>query len=853
VQGNIIEQGEGGIKQHGHCWSETSNPTISNHKTDFGSRNSAGTFNSTLVELSPNTQYYVRAYATDNEGTTYGNEINFVTKAISIPEAPGNLVADAEYSSQITISWTDNSDNEEGFKIERSPDGTTEWVEIATVGANVTSFQNINLNPSTPYYYRVRAFNPGGNSGFSNTASTTTLPFVPVPAAPQNLEGVPISNSQINLIWEDMSDNEEGFIIERSPDGSTGWTVIEVVENDIETYQNQELNSSTIYYYRVRAFNSGGESDWSNIANATTISELTLAAPTDLTAEPVSSTEIYLSWTDNSDNEEGFKIERAGESMNWREIAYVGTDTAFFLDIGLTASVIYYYRVRAFRDESNSDYSNTANATTLDETVPAAPSGLSAETKSDTEISISWTDNSNNEYGFMVEISSDDEMTWNYVGETGPDTTAGEIIGLSPGTTYSFRVYAYNAKGNSGYSNIASATTQSELTVPITPTDLTAEAVSSSQINLSWTDNSDNEEGFKIEFLYEGVPNWIQIGTTLPNIASAEVGSLSPGTLYNFRVRAYNSEGNSDYSNTADATTLADIPVPAAPTNLVAQAISDSRIDLSWTDNSDNEEGFKIERSEEGINWIAITTVAADVHIFHNIELPRSTLFYYRVRAFNPGGDSESSNIAFAETFLCPGYLLIDHIAGDVAPISEPNVRYIVVESNLSGENKCWIKQNLGAQFVAGGPTDNSQEVAGWYWQFNRKQGYMHDGVTRTPSTTWIYPIDEDSEWQPANDPCTILFGRDWRIPTQMEWQNVDNNGGWNSFIDAYASDLNLHAAGSLEFNTGNLYYRSSGGLFWSTTQSNGTRSWLMLIEYSTSMPETTFKTHGLSIRCIRD
>lgn len=270
VQGDIVEQGEGGVKKHGHCWSVSQDPTINNDKTELGFVNTSGTFNSQLALLSPGIKYYVRAYATDNEGTSYGKEISFTTLNIPVPVAPSNLAADAESSTQITINWSDNSDNEEGFKIERSPNGTTDWTEIATVGSGITNFQNIDLTPSTTYYYRVRAFNPGGNSGYSNTASATTKINVPVPAA-----------------------------------------------------------------------------------------------PTDLYADAISGSEIYLSWTDNSNNEVGFIIERAGASMTWREIAIVGFDTAYFLNAGLTPSVTYYYRIRAFNDGGNSDFSNIDSATTF--------------------------------------------------------------------------------------------------------------------------------------------------------------------------------------------------------------------------------------------------------------------------------------------------------------------------------------------------------------------------------------------------------------------------------------------------------------------------------------------------------
>ena len=93
-----------------------------------------------------------------------------------LPAAPTTLTATTISRSQINLSWVDNSDNETGFKIERCKNATcTNFVEIAQVGANVTSFANTGLTKNTTYNYRVRAFNGGGNSGYSNTANAKTL------------------------------------------------------------------------------------------------------------------------------------------------------------------------------------------------------------------------------------------------------------------------------------------------------------------------------------------------------------------------------------------------------------------------------------------------------------------------------------------------------------------------------------------------------------------------------------------------------------------------------------------------------------------------------------------------------
>jgi len=190
-------------------------------------------------------------------------------------------------------------------------------------------------------------------------------------------------------------------------------------------------------------------------------------------------------------------------------------------------------------------------------------------------------------------------------------------------------------------------------------------------------------------------------------------------------------------------------------------------------------------------------------------------------------------------------------VAGTIAPVTK-TVTYGTV-NNIPGEPlKCWITSNLGASQQATFVNDATEASAGWYWQFNRKQGYKHDGATVTPSWT-ITSISEFTDWTAANDPCTLELGSGWRIPTYTEWYNVDNTGGWTNWNGPWSSGLKMHAAGYLYNIDGSLYNRGSDGSYWSSTQYSATNGWNLIFHSSNCGMYDNDKAFGFTLRCVRD
>ena len=207
----------------------------------------------------------------------------------------------------------------------------------------------------------------------------------------------------------------------------------------------QTSHDSTISLSEKLANNTNVDSYWaySNDANATPTAPP--AAPSSLTATAASNTQINLAWTDNSSNETGFKIKRKTPEGTYAEIATIGANVTIFSDTSLTASTVYFYRIRAFNTGGHSDYPNETSTTTLPN-APAVPSSLTATVAGSSQINLAWVDNSSNEDGFKIEHKIGAAGTYAKIATTGANVTSFVNTGLTDGVTYFYRVRAFNTQ-----------------------------------------------------------------------------------------------------------------------------------------------------------------------------------------------------------------------------------------------------------------------------------------------------------------------------------------------------------------------------------------------------------------------
>jgi hypothetical protein len=197
------------------------------------------------------------------------------TSGLGAPGAPSSLAATAVSSSTINVTWSDNAPVATTWYVVQMSNDNVNFTDVASLPGAATSWSSTQLAANTHYYYRVRAQNAAGTSGYSNSGGATTSAAssaLPVPAAPGNVAAGQSSVSprtQINVYWADNSSNETGFAIFRSTD-RVNFTQVGTVGPNVTQFDNSGLNTNTRYYYYVKAYDGSGMSVSSNIDSAIT-------------------------------------------------------------------------------------------------------------------------------------------------------------------------------------------------------------------------------------------------------------------------------------------------------------------------------------------------------------------------------------------------------------------------------------------------------------------------------------------------------------------------------------------------------------------------------------------------------
>ncbi len=406
------------------------------------------------LEINTTDMYRVRSLMGANDVSTWSAEVSETTLML-LPDAPSGLDVNAIDPYSISITWTDNSGNENGFALERSFERVFRYQVIATLDEDVTSYDDTDLDDEVNYYYRVSAFNDNGWSEYSNVGEIQT-PKGP-PLAPTNLQGSVASATEIRLSWIDLSDNEDGFTVERSLQANDGFEVLALTATGVSAFNDITVQQLTTYYYRVKSFNDVGESDYTAVVDFTTPLAVP-AAPSGLTGVALE-LDIKLEWTDNAINEDEYYIERRNPDFNWITIGPLDANTSEYLDNQIEPESDYRYSVYARNAAGYSSLSNEVNVTSFG-VPPESPSGLEARGTGIVSVKLTWVPGSYNETGFSIERKGAVDGMYSEVGITSGEQYYDDAR-LEPESTYWYRVSGQNGYGSSGYSDEVSITTLS--------------------------------------------------------------------------------------------------------------------------------------------------------------------------------------------------------------------------------------------------------------------------------------------------------------------------------------------------------------------------------------------------------
>ena len=629
----------------------------------------------TVTGLVAGTDYEFQVVATNANGDS--TPAVAATGTIDPPAAPSGVSVTPTGSTSATVSWTDNSSDEDGFEV-RHRTLSTAWTTSATTARNAVAAAVSGLTPGTATQFRVLARNAAGA-----TPSATVSRTMP-PAAPSGLAATVAGPNSVTLSWTDESGGETGFLIQYKLSTATVWTDAGSEAANAESATVTGLAVDAAYDFRVLARHaSNGLSSPSNVATLTTPGPP--SAPSGLSATGADSTSARLSWTDNSSDETAFDVEYRTGGGAWTAAATAAPDWTSWTVRGLTPGTNHDFRVVA-RNASGSAASNVASR----KTGPPAPSNLRARSSGGTW-RLEWNDNSSDEAEFDVyyqDTGDNDNDTWGYL-KSPPANSTSTDTGLA-GQNYFFVVYAYvDSSRSSSPSNVATVGTFPR---PAIPQDLAATGAGSTAATVAWTDNSANEGGFRVQhrtLTADGTAGDWTANVVAVDATSTTVSGLTPSGTYEFRVTAFILSTDTEAAKLSRGGTVVIRMPPAAPTGLAVTMPTTTSAALTWTDNATHETGFKIRYRERSASaWTLSSTAAADATAATVTGLVQGARYDFQVVATNANGDSTSSNLASTG----PSMLTIAGLAD--AAVAE-NAAYASATPTVSGHRGAvtWTKE----------------------------------------------------------------------------------------------------------------------------------------------------------------
>ncbi len=878
--GIITSDGGAPVTLKGLCWATHTNPTVDDIRTYDGSDTTR--YVSSITGLTPNTLYYVRAYAVNKIGTAYGIEKTILTDAlptltatkpvtdiIATTATSGGEITDDGRSPILArgICWSTSSNPTVALD--------TKTVDNTTTGIGSFVAFMTRLKPETVFYVRAYATNAVGTAYGSQVMfkthpvqlpTVTTTPHTYVDStvvisggAILNDGGMPVNER--GICWS-LTPNPTADLQSRIFDRAGG------LGNFTDTITG--LLPGKKYYIRAFGTNSLGTAYGLLDSVVTYPVRPTVSVPIMSNIKMTTADAIASVVTDG-----GSPIMDKGVYWNTtgiRPMALHPGDSIVSNGAGgtaisgsvtsLTPNTTYYIWAYA----TNSVGIRFSQAP-VKFTTPTLATVITLKAKSVWQFTAVSGGNITSDGGAPITSRGvcyshfglptiDSLHVVHPVASTGAYSL--NLDSLKEGTTYYVRAYAINTMGIN-YGNVDTLTT---LTIP---TVMTAKADSIWSFGVRTGGKVLTDGGLPVT-----VRGVCWSSTQVPTVALitrttngnglgsfiSTIQGLEHDSIYFIRAYATNSLGTA-YGKTDTIRTL---PIPPILGEIKFSSITDTSVVTTSVILDDG--GAPV--TKRGICWNTTgnPTMTDNVIIDSGIGtgfykdsiagLKAGPSYYVRSFAVNSAGVGYGPDGSSFKS--CPSTFSAIHVAGfNGAPVSK-TVTYHSVSTKITGALRCWLTQNLGADTLAKTVNESAERSAGWYWQFNRSQGYKHDGSTLTPSnswTPWVSSIYENSDWVATNDPCNLLLGMGWRLPTKTEWSAAAGAPqNWANATDGWKSVLQLHNSGYLNYSNGALVSRGSDQYFWAGTQYDYSYGSCIYGGYSVTY---LTKPYATPVRCIRD
>jgi len=477
ITGSVTSIGAGVILKHGHCYSKLPNPTFLDLKTDLGTLSAAGAFTSSFSGLDKNTTYYVRAYATNANGTGYSTQVTFTTSEsptlpnVTITDATSITVNAATVGGGLaSVGSTNIIEHGHCWSVTTNPSITNTKTTLGSKSAIGLFSSNLTtLLPGTTYYIKAYATNSAGTT-YSPEISFTTLP---TPAGPTvtsgtissvTLTGAQAAGNLTNMGTSNVTQHGHCWSTTTSPTVSN-------FKTQLGTKTFAGAFSSTItgleagktYYVRAYAVNSDGTSYGAQV-------EFKTVTPTAPTVNTGSVNSISLNGAQVVGNVSDLGTSNVTQyghcwssgqnptTSNAKTMLGAKTDVGSFTSAltGLEKSTIYFVRAYATNSDGT-NYGTQVQFTTLSPalatltTSSASNLTYNSATLNGSISDIGGTDETVTEYGFCYATTSSPTVASTKLIAGNNKTTTGsftsDATGLSQNTTYYVRTYAINSAG----------------------------------------------------------------------------------------------------------------------------------------------------------------------------------------------------------------------------------------------------------------------------------------------------------------------------------------------------------------------------------------------------------------------